>query len=420
MLTEILKHEVVPTMGCTEPVSVALACAYASKAIGGKVWRIVVETDSGTFKNGMNVFIPGTKGAHGISVAAAVGALRRNPQDGLHLFKKIRDCDLREAKKLIAHKQVVLKPNFEKKGLYIKVKVKTDTGEGIAKMVGGHMNLVELKKNGVELIKTSVRDTNCVNTYREKLKKLTILDLIKEADKASEKDLKYIEKGIRMNLRASREGARYYKGYAAQLSMLKKGEGGIGNFILEAERIVASATDGRMSGIPCLVMSSGGSGNQGLVAILVPYLFGKYFEVKREKVLRSIALSHMLNAYVKAFAGELSPICHCAIAAGLGAAAGCVYQRDNSTIKIGYAINNVANDLGGMFCNGANIGCAIKVASSAHSAILGALIALNRYCVSGPNGIVGKTPEETIRNLAEITVLGMGKTNEVMLEIMSR
>ena len=419
ILTEILQHEVVPAMGCTEPVSVALACAYASKAIGGKVWRIVVETDPGTFKNGMNVFIPGAKGATGIPVAAALGALCCNPKDGLHLLKNVKDRDLKEAKKLIATKQVILKSNFEKKGLYIKVKIKTNTGEGIATIACGHTNLIELKKNGVNLIKTHLKGGNGIDKYRDKLRCLTIRDLINEADKATKKDLKYIEEGIEMNLKASAEGAKYNL-YSAELKKLI--ETGINKKGLfpDTKIAIAAAADGRMSGMPFPVMSSGGSGNQGLVAILVPYFWGKYFKIAEERVLRSIALSHLLNAYVKAFAGELSPICHCAIAAGVGAAAGCGFQEKHDLKLITYAIDNVANDLGGMFCNGANLGCAVKVASSAHSALSAAFSALDGYHASGPNGIIGFSAEETLQNLAQITVEGMAGTNQVILGIMKR
>ncbi|KKT20580.1 MAG: hypothetical protein UW03_C0002G0046 [Candidatus Peregrinibacteria bacterium GW2011_GWA2_43_8] len=378
ILTEILQHEVVPAMGCTEPVSVALACAYASKAIGGKVWRIVVETDPGTFKNGMNVFIPGAKGATGIPVAAALGALCCNPKDGLHLLKNVKDRDLKEAKKLIATKQVILKSNFEKKGLYIKVKIKTNTGEGIATIACGHTNLIELKKNGVNLIKTHLKGGNGIDKYRDKLRCLTIRDLINEADKATKKDLKYIEEGIEMNLKASAEGAKYNL-YSAELKKLI--ETGINKKGLfpDTKIAIAAAADGRMSGMPFPVMSSGGSGNQGLVAILVPYFWGKYFK-----------------------------------------AAGCVYQEKHDLKLITYAIDNVANDLGGMFCNGANLGCAVKVASSAHSALSAAFSALDGYHASGPNGIIGFSAEETLQNLAQITVEGMAGTNQVILGIMKR
>lgn len=419
ILKDVLKHEVMPSMGCTEPMAVALAAAYASHTIGGKVWRVVAELDPGTFKNGMNVFIPGTNGAVGIPIAMALGAICGDPKNGLNVLKNVDGKFLKEAHKLISNHNISIKPNFSKEYLYIKVKVKTDQGEGIAKIVRGHTNLVELKKNGLRIKSTDSKNGCEVENYRIVLRGMRIKDLIEIADKTDKKDLKYIEEGIEMNLKASDEGMKY-KGFADQISKMVKNGVLKDDFFSRMKIIVAAASDGRMAGMSLPVMSSGGAGNQGVVAILVPYLFGKEKEVTREKILRSIVLSHLLNAYVKAFAGELSPICQCAIAAGVGAAAACVYQRKNDISLIAHAINNVANDLGGMFCNGANLGCSIKVASSAEAAIISALTALNGFCVSGLNGIIGESPEETLQNLAKITCEGMGKTNEVILGIMKR
>jgi len=419
ILKEVLSHEVMPSMGCTEPVAVALAAAHASRAVGGKVWRVVAELDPGTFKNGMNVFIPGTNGAVGIPIAMALGAICGDPKNGLNLLKNIDSKCLKEAEKLVAQHEISIKPNFSKDYLYIKVKVKTDKGEGIAKIVRGHTNLVELKKNGLRIKGTGAK-TGCeVENYREFLRKLSIKDLIKAAENADKKELAYMKEGVEMNLKASKEGMKY-KGFAHQISQMVKSGVLKNDFFSKTKVIVSAASDGRMAGMSLPVMSSGSSGNQGVVAVLVPYLFGKENGVANEKIMKSIALSHLLNAYVKAFAGELSPICQCAIAAGVGAAAACVYQRKNDMKLIGHAINNVANDLGGMFCNGANLGCAIKVASSAEAAITSALVALNGFCISDSNGIIGATPEETLQNLAKITCEGMGKTNEVILGIMKR
>lgn len=420
LLRSVLKHEVMPAMGCTEPVSVALAAAYASSVVGGKVWRVAITMDAGTFKNGMNVAIPGAEGAIGIPIAAALGALCGDPKHGLSVLRDVTKADLKEAKNLLSEHQVALTPDFSKPYLYIRVKVKTDKGEGIAKIVKGHTNLIELRKNGVSVReKTSHKKGLTLDAYKKKIKTMTLEDLIREVENATTADLKYIEEGIEMNLEASRAGMKY-KGYAAEVKKLQDmGEMKDGLFS-QVKIAVAAASDGRMAGMSLPVMSSGGSGNQGIVAILVPYLWGQHYKIGRTRILRSIALSHLINAYVKAFAGELSPICQCAIAAGVGAAAACVYQKKKDLKLIKYAIDTVANDLGGMFCNGANMGCAIKVASSAHSALSAAFSAADGYCVAGPNGIIGATAEETMQNLAEITSSGMGQTNQVILGIMKR
>jgi len=182
---------------------------------------------------------------------------------------------------------------------------------------------------------------------------------------------------------------------------------------------VASASDARMEGLNLPVMSSGGSGNQGIVSILVPYNIGKALKVSENKIVQSIALSHLINSYIKCYTGDLSPLCGCAIAAGVGAAVAVVYQLQGSDIrKINLAVNNLISDLGGMLCDGAKGGCALKVVSSAESAIRSAYMALNNHGITEMEGFIGKSAEETIFNLSKISDLGMAKVDDIMLEIM--
>jgi L-cysteine desulfidase len=151
--------------------------------------------------------------------------------------------------------------------------------------------------------------------------------------------------------------------------------------------LTASASDARMAGLNLPAMSSGGSGNQGIVAILVPYNVGQYFKIKEKKILQSIALSHLINSYIKCFTGDLSPLCGCSIAAGVGAAVAIVYQqKGNDTAKITLAVNNLVSDLGGMLCDGAKAGCALKVVSSTDSAIRSAYMALNNHGITELGG----------------------------------
>jgi L-cysteine desulfidase len=175
-----------------------------------------------------------------------------------------------------------------------------------------------------------------------------------------------------------------------------------------------------MAGATVKVMSSGESGNQGVVAILVPYLVGKAFKIKETKVLKSIALSHLVNSYIKVFTGELAPICGCAVAAGVGASVAVVYQQKGADLKAATrAVNTVISDIGGMLCDGAKSGCALKVASSADSAIRAAYMAINGEGITELEGFIGATAEETIKNIARISKMGMDKVDRIILDIMS-
>lgn len=183
------------------------------------------------------------------------------------------------------------------------------------------------------------------------------------------------------------------------------------------EILTASTVDGRMGGAPLPVMSSGGSGNQGVIAILVPYKIGKYNKIPEKRILESIALSHILNAYVKCFSGELSPICGCAIGAGVGATAAIVYQKTKNIKKISDAINNLLARIAGMICDGAKGSCALKVSSATNTVIKSAFLSLDGFAAK-PKGFISKKAEKTIQNLGKITEKGMEKVDEVILEVM--
>jgi len=191
--------------------------------------------------------------------------------------------------------------------------------------------------------------------------------------------------------------------------------------VTRAKMMAASATDARMAGMSLPVMSSGESGNQGVVASLVPWIIGRASRVPRARILRSIALSHMINAYIKVFTGELAPICGCAVAAGVGAAAAIVYQRRGGDRRaLTLAVNTVISDIGGMLCDGAKSGCALKVASSADSAVRAGWMAAAGEGITEEEGFIGATAEETIKNIAHISRAGMGGVDRIMLDIMAR
>jgi L-cysteine desulfidase len=241
------------------------------------------------------------------------------------------------------------------------------------------------------------------------------MDLVEAMDAD---DLSAIRLGVEMNRRAAEAGRKlkkvgYYVSRIVEKGLLQN------DVVSSCKVLAASATDARMAGLNVPVMASGGSGNQGIVAILVPDNVGRHFQVEEKRILQSIALSHLINSYIKCFTGDLSPICGCAIAAGVGAAVAIVYQLEGRDLeKITLAVNNLISDLGGMLCDGAKGGCALKVVSSTDSAIRAAYMALNDCGIREEEGFVGKTAEETIRNFSRISRIGMAGVDATILEIM--
>lgn len=417
LLKEVLKHQVYPALGCTEPVSVALAAACASSVLKKeKIKKAVLSLDGATFKNGLGVKVPNTGGLRGNLIAAALGLVLKNPNKKMELLNSVTQKNLEQALKLIEEKRVILK-TILKKGFYICVKVIGENGTQVKCIIaGGHQEICYLSLNGKVLKEKKVKEQK--NSYLNDLKKANLSALIKEAENADKADLAYIKKGVFMNLAAS-EGGKGLEKVGFYLKNLVKQKILTKDLVADTKILCAQAADGRMDGFCYPVMSSGGSGNQGIVAILVPYYVGTQLKIKEEKILKSIAFSHLLNGYVKTFTGELAPICGCAIAAGVGAAAALVYQQNGPDIKaITLAINNVISDIGGMLCDGAKSGCALKVVSSVDSAVRAAFMGIKHYGITEAEGFVGASAEKTIQNLSEITNIGMLKVDSTIVGIM--
>ncbi|NLO92584.1 MAG: serine dehydratase subunit alpha family protein [Elusimicrobia bacterium] len=418
LLKQVLEHQVFPALGCTEPVSVALCAAYAAKALGEPVKEALFLVDSGTFKNGMGVNIPNTGGGKGNLLAGALGALIAKPELKMQILSKSSPALLAAARKMVKSGAAKIEPVSGKKGIHIEARLSGAKNRAVCIIAASHTHVTRLEKNAQVLI--NEKPEACQEqSYKKELAKETILSLAKLAAKADKDDLAYIRKGVEMNLAAAAAGSKMKK-VGFYLKDLKKRGFLLDDVFSSSKILTACATDARMEGLPVPVMSSGESGNQGIVASLVPYNVGKAFKVPEKKILQSIALSHMLNAYVKVHTGGLAPICGCAIAAGVGAAAAIVFQLrgpDNAAMSL--AVNNLISDIGGMLCDGAKAGCALKVVSSTDAAIRSAYMGIHHYGITEVEGFVGRTAEDTIRNLASISTVGMQKVDPLIVNIMA-
>ncbi len=419
ILSEILKHDVFPALGCTEPIAIAYAAASAGDLLDGYLSRIDIKVDPGVYKNGFAVTIPNTGGEKGNLIAGVIGALIQCPELKMEVMSRVTANILAAAKRIIQEGKASITCDRTKNDLYINVLLKSEKDYARAVIKGSHTNLVKLELNGHKIFSAHERSSRAGNNkFRSILRNASISSLVDMAEQIGPDDYDYVKKGVEMNLRICEKGAslRRVGHYISELVANKQRKESI---FSSCEVMTASAVDARMGGINMPVMSSGGSGNQGVVAILVPYLVGKHYGVKEGVIIRSIALSHLINSYIKCFTGNLSPLCGCAIAAGVGAAVAVVYQREGKDMqKIALATNNLISDLGGMLCDGAKEGCAFKVASSTNSAIRSAHMAINNHGITQVEGFVGATPEESIRNLSRIGDIGMSMANDTMLNIM--
>ncbi len=419
ILSEVLKHDVFPALGCTEPIAVAYAASAAGKQLDGEISEIHISVDPGVYKNGFAVAIPNTGGERGNLIAGVLGALIQRPELKMELMSCVSEEILSRAKTLIQTDKADIRCDRSKRLLYIDVFLRAEKDSARAVIEGSHTNIVRLEHNDREIFRSDDAPYGSEDkAFRAALRTASIAALVDTAEQIGQPDYDYVKRGIDMNLRICEEGRSLRKvgHFISELVKKKQREDSI---FSSCEAMTSAAVDARMGGLNLPVMSSGGSGNQGIVAILVPYFVGKHYDLEEGVIVRSIALSHLINSYIKCFTGDLSPLCGCAIAAGVGAAIAIVYQRAGKDMpKITLAANNLISDLGGMLCDGAKEGCALKVASSTNSAIRSAHMALNNHGISHVEGYVGTTPEDTIRNLSQIGTIGMSLANDTMLNIM--
>ncbi len=419
ILSETLKHDVFPALGCTEPTAVAYAASAAGEQLEGRITEVHISVDPGVYKNGFAVAIPNTGGERGNLIAGVLGALIQRPDLRMEIMSGVTDDILTRAKTLIRTGKVDISCDKSKKTLHIEVFLQTDKDSARAVIEGSHTNLVKLEHNNQAVFQSEQeRDEKSDQDFRAVLRHMDVATLVDNVEQIEQSDYDYIKRGVDMNLHLCEAGRSLHRvgHYISELIDKNQRED---NIFSSCEVMTSSAVDARMGGLNLPVMSSGGSGNQGIVAILVPYLVGKHYNLEEETIIRSLALSHLMNSYVKCFTGDLSPLCGCAIAAGVGAAVAMVYQRaGKDMLKITLAANNLISDLGGMLCDGAKEGCALKVASSTNSAIRAAHMALNNHGITPVEGFVGNTVEDTIRHLSQIGVIGMSLANDTMLNIM--
>lgn len=411
----IVEHEVFPAMGCTEPIACAYAAALAAEQLEGEVEQLTLAVDKGTFKNGDAVVVPFTDGAKGNLIAAALGACLKNPKLKLELLQAATE-DIKAKAKILCEKSKVLCLN-EEKVFCVNVEVSNKNSKARAILMGGHTHLYRLEKNDNVLFEEEAAKKGAL-PYRNKIKQMKLCELLALIGQLDAEDFAMIEKGINLNLALIDKGYSLKKtGY--QLEHMREKGLIADDLFFKAKKSIGLAIDARMGGMNLPAMTSGGSGNQGIMTILVPYIVGKELKIPDDKIKKSIALAHMINAYTKCYIGELSVICGCAMSSGASSAAAIVYQQAGLDLnKIKLAIDNIVGDLSGLICDGAKPGCAMKSITSVDAALRSAFMALEDCGPAMNDGVVGKTIEESIQNLARITIEGMLQVDPTVLKIL--
>jgi len=428
-IKDILRMEVTPALGCTEPSAVALCAASAASLLPDKnIISIEVWLDPNIYKNAMGVAIPVAGGIYGIDMAAMLGAFCGDPLLGLEVFRDMDDESVARAEKFICDHEVKICLLENIKRIFIKTKLISGADIAEAQIEDSHDNITALRFNGKQIethrILSGTRETyDTVQQMEAWLIKLSLDEIVSLIDELDSDDFEFIREGIRYNTALSEYGLKNGSGLGIGLTFERLVSEGLlkKDMILAARILTSAASDARMSGASMPAMSSAGSGNHGLTAVLPILAVNKYIARSDEtRVLKAIALSHVLTAYIKVHTGRLSAVCGCSIAAGAGAAGGITYLMNGTLHHIAGAIKNLIEDLAGVICDGAKAGCSLKLATAAGTAVQSALFALHGIDVKSTDGIIASTPEQTMKNIGELSTCGMIETDRTILRIMIR
>ena len=396
-IIRLIKREVVPAIGCTEPIAVALCVSKAARLLGKEPEKIKVLLSANILKNAMGVGIPGT-GMIGLPIAVALGALAGNPDYQLEVLKDITSDDVERGKQVIAENRIdiQLKENIAEK-LYIEVIMSAGPDETTAIISGGHTCFVYEARNGNVLLDERISAV---------------------AEESEEID--FMLDSARLNKAAAEASFKGDYGHSLGKSLRNDNERRVmgDSVFTRILSYTSGACDARMAGAMIPVMSNSGSGNQGIAATLPVVVYAEENQKSREEMIRALVLSHLTVIYIKQSLGRLSALCGCVVAA-TGSSCGITYLMGGGYEEMTYAVKNMVANLTGMICDGAKPSCAMKLTSGVSTAVFSAMLAMEHKCVTAVEGIIENDVDRTIHNLTRIGAQGMNETDRLVLDIMT-
>ena len=416
-INALVKSEVVPAIGCTEPIAVALCVAKATEVLGKRPEKITVLLSANILKNAMGVGIPGT-GMIGLPIAVALGALIGKSAYQLEVLKDSTSDTVEEGKRFIDEKRIhiSLKDGIEEK-LYIEVCCEAGEDKSTAVIACGHTTFIYIALNNDILLS---RQAEASTEAEEKALDLSLRKVYDFAMTTPLDEIRFILETARLNKAAAE---RSFEGdYGHALGKILRGTyehkimgDSVFSHILS---YTSGACDARMAGAMIPVMSNSGSGNQGISATLPVLVYAEENGKSEEEIIRALMLSHLTVIYIKQSLGRLSALCGCVVAA-TGSSCGITWLMGGTYEQVAYAVQNMIANLTGMICDGAKPSCALKVTTGVSTAVLSAIMAMENRCVTSVEGIIDEDVDQSIRNLTKIGSKGMNETDKLVLEIMT-
>lgn len=414
----LINREVVPAIGCTEPIAVALCVAKAAEKLNQRPQKIQVLLSANILKNAMGVGIPGTD-MIGLPIAVALGALIGKSEYQLEVLKDSTPEAVEAGKKMIEAQaiQISLKENIEEK-LYIEVTCMAGEEKATAIISGGHTNFVYLSKNDSVLM--DKRSGTSGETEEESVE-LNLKKVYDFATTSPIEELQFILEARRLNKQAAERSFKGNYGHELGKTLCSSDSERLimgSNTFTHILSYTSAACDARMAGAMIPVMSNSGSGNQGIAATLPVVVYAEDNHKSEEELTRALILSHLTAIYIKQSLGRLSALCGCVVAA-TGSSCGITYLMGGNYQQVSFAVQNMIANLTGMICDGAKPSCALKLTSGVSTAVLSAILAMENKCVTSVEGIIEDNVDLSIRNLTKIGSQGMNETDKLVLDIMT-
>ena len=426
LMIQILKDEVKPATGCTEPVAVALAVAKAkeimdqqlNEAAAPQACKLTVSVSPNLFKNGLGVGIPNCS-QRGLHVASALGLFACKGDDGLKVFENMQVAQVKAAEAYLTEQTLSL--NLLDTAEKVRVEVLLSHEADTLKLVlsGTHDHISSVVFNGTSVHAASeIAASGGVD--KGAFFDLDIETLVTTIAGMAPEKIAFLNDGLVMNRKMAEAGMKPNMGMGVGYGIKQCMDSGdmCEDLVNKAMCLTAAASDARMSGLNMSVMSSNGSGNNGLTAILPLAAFFEMYEVSEADQLRALAMSHLINCYVKERIGRLSAMCSCAISAATGSGSAIAWLMTKKPEHVAQTIQNMTGNLAGMICDGAKEGCALKLATGAAAGVQAALLSKYGVVMPAANGIVGRTAEESIAHLGILSQKGMQLTDGVILGMM--
>ena len=411
---QILKEELIPAMGCTEPIALAYAAAVAKKVLGQMPERVAIGASGSIIKNVKSVIVPNTDHLKGIPAAAAAGIVAGDPDKELEVIAHVTEDQVKEMREFLDKTPISVE--HVDNGLTFEIVVILFKGDDYAKVriVNYHTNIVLIEKNGEILQQTEVKGESEEGlTDRSLLNMKDIWDFINTVDVEDIKPV--LKRQIEYNWTIAEEGIK--GNYGANIGKVLLDMEGT-NVRVRAKAMAAAGSDARMNGCELPVVINSGSGNQGITVSVPVIVYAKELNVGEEKMYRALALSNLAAIHQKTPIGRLSAYCG-AVSAGAGAGAGIAYLCGGGFKEITHTIVNALAIVSGIVCDGAKASCAAKIASAVEAGILGYNMYIRGQQFYGGDGVVSKGVENTIRNIGRLGKDGMRETDKEIIRIMT-